>query len=345
MAENYTRVIPEAPLPVSMLPRPEELTLQDLLLLIQTANVPGQKTKAVSLSQLAAFLQLGNFSEITFNGSNGKTFVLNGEGSTYTKPPTAETLDRFTITENDNGIEIAVIGPQVSRVVKMAANEISISKTQGGLESKVTLTESGIEISYQTRVEGQVVTTTSTLNSGELDISLLKVLGVDSNKWKFETFKQESTQQISKNDLLIGEGLSSLALHIFSKLKVWQQAYFDKDVEINGDLSITNNKKLNVSGQTTLAGVGLDVVTLNTSTDGGNGCWLCSAHGPNYSFYDQNASNGQIWYVINDTGNDVSVAYDYYSSSGGGRVDVTKNVPANSCAAFLRRGTKWFQMV
>lgn len=345
MAENYTRVIPEAPLPVSMLPRPEELTLQDLLLLIQTASVPGQKTKAVSLSQLAAFFANTNLQEITLAGPNGKTFVLNGKGSTYTKPPTAGTLDQFTITQNDNGIEVALRGPQISCVVKIATDEISISKTKGGLKSKVTLTESGIEVSYQTRVNGQVVTTTSSLNSGELDISMLKVLGEDNSDWKFETFKQQSTQQISKNDLLIGEGLPSLAVHIFSKLKVWRQTYFDKDVEINGDLSITNNKTLKVTGQTTLAGVGLDVVTLNTSTDGGTGCWLCSAHGPNYLFYNQSASNGQIWHVINDTGNDVSVAYDYYSSSGGGRVDITKNIPANSCAAFLRRGTKWFQMV
>ena len=202
MAENYTRVIPEAPLPVSMLPRPEELTLQDLLLLIQTASVPGQKTKAVTLQMLAAFLANTNLQEITLAGPNGKTFVLNGEGSTYTKPPTAGTLDRFTITENDNGIEVAVRGPQVSRVVKITTDEISISKTQGELESKVTLTESGIEVSYRTRVEGQVVTTTSKLNSGELDISLLKVLGEDNSDWKFETFKQQSTQQISKNDLI-----------------------------------------------------------------------------------------------------------------------------------------------
>lgn len=341
----YNRQIPDAPIAGSMLPRATELTLDDILVLIQPGNPIGQKNKTLTLSQLASFLANTNLQEITLTGPNGKTFVLNGEGSTYTKPPTAGTLDHFTITENDNGIEVAVSGQQVSRVVKIATDEISISKTQGGLESKVKLTELGIEISYQTRVDGQIVTTTSTLNSGELDISLLKVLGKDNSDWKFETFKQQSTQQISKNDLLIGEGLSSLALHIFSKLKVWKQAYFDKDVEINGDLSITNNKKLNVSGQTTLAGVGLDVVTLNTSTDGGNGCWLCSAHGPDYLFYNQNASNGQIWYVINDTGNDVSVAYDYHSSSGGGITAITKNVPANSCAAFLRRGTKWFQMV
>lgn len=345
MPQNYERTIPDAPLPISMLPRAEQLTLQDLFLLTQPGNPQGHRSKALTLQMLAAFLANTNLQEITLAGPNGKTFVLNGEGSTYTKPPTAGTLDRFTITENDNGIEVAVRGPQVSRVVKMSTTEISISKTQGGLESKVTLTESGIEISYQTRVEGQVVTTTSTLNSGELDISVLKVLGEDNSDWKFETFKQQSTQQISKNDLLIGEGLPSLAVHIFSKLKVWKQAYFDKDVEINGDLSITNNKTLNVTGRTTLAGVGLNVVTLNNSTNGGDGCWLCSAHGPDYLFYNQSASNGQIWYVINDTGNDVSVAYDYHSSSGGGITAITKNVPANACAAFLRRGTKWFQMV
>ena len=341
----YKHPIPDAPIAGSMLPRPTALTAKDLLLLIQPGNNLGQKNKALTLEMLAAFLGNSQFDKITITGANGKTLVLNGDGTTFTRPPTPGTLDQFTITQNDDGIEVAVRGSQVSRVVKIATDEISISKTQGGLESKVTLKESGIEVSHQTRVNGQVVTTISTLNSGELDISLLKVLGEDNSDWKFETFKQQSTQQISKNDLIIGEGLSSLALHIFSKLKVWRQAYFDKDVEINGDLRITNNKKLNVSGQTTLAGVGLDVVTLNTSTDGGNGCWLCSAHGPDYLFYNQSASNGQIWYVINDTENEVPVAYNYYSSSGGGTVAITKNVPANSCAAFLRRGTKWFQMV
>ena len=341
----YNRQIPDAPIAASMLPRATELTPDDILVLIKPNNPIGQKNKSLTLSLLAAFFANTNLKEITLAGPNGKTFVLNGEGSTYTKQPTSGTLDQFTITQNDNGIEVAVRGQQVSSVVKIATDEISISKTQGGLESKVTLTKSGIEVSYQNRVNGQVVTTTSTLNSGELDISMLKVLGEDNIDWKFETFKQQSTQQISKNDLLIGEGLSSLAVHIFSKLKVWRQAYFDKDVEINGDLSITNNKTLNVSGQTTLAGVGLNVVTLNSSKYGGDGCWLCSAHGPDYLFYNQSASNGQIWYVINDTENDVSVAYDYYSSSGGGTVAITKKVPARSCAAFLRRGTKWFQMV
>ena len=341
----YNGKIPDAPIAVSMLPRATELTLDDLLVLTQPGNPIGQKSRSLTLQALAAFLG-DKFNSIVLQGSDGKSLTLTGNGTTFAKPHTSQSdLRDYTIVESDDGITLQVTGPTGTQKVVLDYKTFEISSTANEMTQKLTLGQSGITISNQTRVNGQVVTTTSSLNSGELDISMLKVLGEDNSDWKFETFKQQSTQQISKNDLLIGEGLPSLAVHIFSKLKVWRQTYFDKDVEINGDLRITNNKTLKVTGQTTLAGVGLDVVTLNTSTDGGTGCWLCSAHGPNYLFYNQSASNGQIWHVINDTGNDVSVAYDYYSSSSGGRVDITKNIPANSCAAFLRRGTKWFQMV
>ena len=170
MAENYTRVIPEAPLPVSMLPRPESLSLQDLLLLIQTSSVPGQKTKAATLYQIADFLQLGNFSEITLNGSNGKKLVLNGNGITYTKPPTPGNLDQYEITANDNGVQIAIHGTQGNRLVKVSTDEISISRILNGLESKVVLSENGFSVSSQIREGGEVVTRASTFNSEEINV-------------------------------------------------------------------------------------------------------------------------------------------------------------------------------
>ena len=170
MAENYTRVIPEAPLPVSMLPRPESLSLQDLLLLIQTSSVPGQKTKAATLYQIADFLQLGNFSEITLNGSNGKKLVLNGNGITYTKPPTPGNLDQYEITANDNGVQIAIHGTQGNRLVKVSPDEISISRILNGLESKVVLSENGFSVSSQIREGGEVVTRASTFNSEEINV-------------------------------------------------------------------------------------------------------------------------------------------------------------------------------
>lgn len=56
----YNRQIPDAPIAGSMLPRATELTLDDLLVLIQPGNPIGQKNKAVTLSLLADWLANGN---------------------------------------------------------------------------------------------------------------------------------------------------------------------------------------------------------------------------------------------------------------------------------------------
>lgn len=49
---NYTRTIPDAPLPVSMLPRASSVSSKDLLLLVKPNNDPGDKTKALELETL-----------------------------------------------------------------------------------------------------------------------------------------------------------------------------------------------------------------------------------------------------------------------------------------------------
>ena len=168
----YKHPIPDAPIAPSMLPRvaAADLTSQDVLILTQPGNNPGQKTKSVTLSQIADFLQLGNFSEITLNGSNGKELVLNGNGITYTTPPTPGNLDQYEITANDNGVQIAIHGNQGSRLVKVAPDEISISRILNGLESKVVLSKNGISVSSQTREGSEVVTRASTFNSEEIDV-------------------------------------------------------------------------------------------------------------------------------------------------------------------------------
>lgn len=48
---NYNRTIPDAPLPVSMLPRANEVSSQDLLLLVKPNNNLGDKTKALDQQQ------------------------------------------------------------------------------------------------------------------------------------------------------------------------------------------------------------------------------------------------------------------------------------------------------
>ena len=56
----YKHHIPDAPIAPSMLPRASELTLDDLLVLIQPGNPIGQKNKALVLSMLADWLADGN---------------------------------------------------------------------------------------------------------------------------------------------------------------------------------------------------------------------------------------------------------------------------------------------
>lgn len=61
---HYNRQIPDAPIAGSMLPRATELTLDDILVLIQPGNPIGQKNKALALSVLANWLADGNMGPI-----------------------------------------------------------------------------------------------------------------------------------------------------------------------------------------------------------------------------------------------------------------------------------------
>lgn len=54
----YNRQIPNAPVPVSMMPRATELTINDLLLLVQVGNPIGSRNKSLTLETLFNFLKL-----------------------------------------------------------------------------------------------------------------------------------------------------------------------------------------------------------------------------------------------------------------------------------------------
>ena len=60
----YNRQIPDAPIAGSMLPRATELTLDDILVLIQPGNPIGQRNKSLVLSLLANWLADGNMGPI-----------------------------------------------------------------------------------------------------------------------------------------------------------------------------------------------------------------------------------------------------------------------------------------
>ena len=65
---HYKHPIPDAPIAGSMLPRATELTLDDILVLIQPGNPIGQSNKSLVLSLLANWLADGNRMEVFSHG-------------------------------------------------------------------------------------------------------------------------------------------------------------------------------------------------------------------------------------------------------------------------------------
>lgn len=105
----YNRQIPDAPIAGSMLPRATELTLDDILVLIQPGNPIGQKNKSLALSLLASWLADGNMGSI-------KTSKINVGSSVW---------------EN-----VAGAGPSISNLYALAAGiiEAAVKFKVGGSE-------------------------------------------------------------------------------------------------------------------------------------------------------------------------------------------------------------------
>lgn len=105
---NYNRTIPDAPLPVSMLPRASEVSSQDLLLLVKPNNNLGDKTKALALDTLV------NSDILRFSNVLGGTFT---NILTYTGPlPWSNTGTRLCqlITDPRNQVIFFVEGTSES---------------------------------------------------------------------------------------------------------------------------------------------------------------------------------------------------------------------------------------
>ena len=318
----YNHPIPDAPIAGSMLPRATELTLDDILVLTQPGNPIGQKNKALTLQVLAAFLANRNLQEITLEGANGKTLVLNGEGSVFTKPPTAGTLDRLTITEDSDGITIAVTGPTVNRTMNLSQTELSISRTQGGLETKITMDGSGITLSDQERVEGQVVTTERKLSPDHTDIHELQFFNDNFSTTGWRLGIADSTDIYAGNLKLSytgsASGLGRFVLN--NKLLALAQCSFDKDVDINADVTVEKSLKLdgtlpvleNKKGATNVNSLYFQSASTPDSNSTLQYCSALSISGGSYTLpnHGSAASNlGHLKIIANDTNSDIQVYY------------------------------------
>ncbi len=346
--QNYNRTIPDAPLPVSMLPRAEALTLNDLLLLVQPGNTQGHRTKALTLQLLAQFLQTANFDEILLRGENGRTLTLTGNGTTFSKPHVSQSDQRdYSITEDDTGITLSITSPSETRTIVLGYTSMEISSTANGLTQKITLSTSGITYSNQTRVDAQVVTTTREISKDAVETEELKFFSSMFPKQSWSFGIAESGANLKELVLSFTGSETAQRFVIDPKVLFKAQAQFEKDVTINADLFVTGTKTLNVAGKSNLHNTSIDgylgikELLLSGAVGGGAGCWVCSAH-PDNDFYNQAASTGHLWFVVNDTDSTQNVGYHYSGGAGGQGNASTVTMPSHSITAFLRMGSEWY---
>ena len=128
---NYTRTIPDAPLPVSMLPRASSVSSKDLLLLVKPNNDPGDKTKALELDTLV------NSDILRFSNVLGGTFT---NTVTYTGPlpwsNTGSLLCRVT-TDPRNQVIFFVEGTSESAGSAQVVINKALTSFQYGLKGMV----------------------------------------------------------------------------------------------------------------------------------------------------------------------------------------------------------------
>ena len=77
------RQIPDAPVPISMIPQAETLQGTDIVVVVQPLNAPGQKVRTMTLSQLASFIAAGELGEIVFVNVNGFRSTVGKNGYSY----------------------------------------------------------------------------------------------------------------------------------------------------------------------------------------------------------------------------------------------------------------------
>ena len=339
----YKHPIPDAPIALSMLPRATVPTLEDILVLTQPGNPIGQKSRSLTLQALAAFLG-DKFNSIVLQGSDGKSLTLTGNGTTFAKPHTSQIdLREYTIVESDDGITLQVTGPTGTQKVVLDYTTFEISSTANGLTQKLTLGQSGITISNQARVDGQVVTTEKQISRDHIDTQELEIFNTNFPKQCWKLGIANSPDANMKELVLQFTGTEAAKRFVVRAETLFTQpAKFEKDVTINADLIIGATKTLNVGGKADVNGVlGIKQLLLSGAVGGGDGCWVCSAH-QNNDFYNQTASTGHLWFVLNDTDSTQSVKYG--TISGGGAISYeTVSMPSHSITAFLRMGSQWYK--
>ena len=321
----YNRQIPDSPIPGSMFPRAETLTDNDIVVIIQPLNAPGQKTRTMTLSQLAGFIAGGELGEIVFVNVNGFTSTVGNNGYSYHHDADQSYNADLDYAIDSNGIHVNLAASGYTKRFEANGNSVLFSKTTSGLVDKVEIFENYIQISHQTRNGANVITHTSRIALDHMRTPEVRVMQDENN---YIPIKWDS----ANNEFVIWQRANSGTVAV-PKLHVHGTLLVEKDTTIDADLAV--NKTLHVTQSSTFDGnaeFNNYVISKKGLDSKGKSVFERINAGSSKSYFeavgDVNIntalanttipiSNGDIVTILNTTGNSITITMGSREGSGG----------------------------
>ena len=238
------RQIPDAPVPMSMVPQAETLSGNDIVVIVQPLNEPGHKCRTMTLSQLASFIAAGELGEIVFVNVNGFRSTVGKNGYNYHHDADQSYNANLDYGIDSNGLHAVLATPGYTMRFEANGNKVLFSKSASGLVDKVEMFENYMQISHQTRDGANVITHTSRIAWDHMRTPEVRVMQDENN---YIPISWDSTN----NEFVIWQRANSGTVAV-PKLHVYGTLRVEKDTTIDADVVVT--KSMTVAGRTELNG-------------------------------------------------------------------------------------------
>lgn len=231
------RQIPDAPVPISMIPQAETLSGTDIVVIVQPLNAPGQKVRTMTLSQLASFIAAGELGEIVFVNVNGFRSTVGKNGYSYHHDADQSYNANLDYAIDSNGIHAVLATSGYTKRFEANGNSVLFSKTTSVLVDKVEIFENYIQISHQTRNGANVITHTSRIAWDHMRTPEVRVMQDENN---YIPIKWDS----ANNEFVIWQRANSGTVAV-PKLHVYGTLRVEKDTTIDADVVVTKSMTVN----------------------------------------------------------------------------------------------------
>ena len=308
------RQIPDAPVPMSMIPQAETLSGTDIVVIVKPLNAPGQKVRTMTLSQLASFIAAGELGEIVFVNVNGFRSTVGKNGYSYHHDADQSYNANLDYAIDSNGIHAGLATSGYTKRFEANGNSVLFSKTTSGLVDKVEIFENYIQISHQTRNGANVITHTSRIAWDHMRTPEVRVMQDENNyipiKWDSENNEFVIWQRANSGTVAVPK------LHVHGTLLVEKDTTIDADVVVTKSMTVAGRTELNgnftviknlfATEHTELKGVS------KLEMDMASGAIIKCSSTPNPTL-PNDAAVGTRVIVLNDTENNQTVTFGGYT--------------------------------